>query len=339
MRPPSGRIAVNLELLLVTQYERERDLDGIGDELRRQVALAREGGLDGVGVSEHHVTTDKYLLNEPIIGHLTDAVGDMRLTMALCLLPYHHPVRIAEFGATVDVLTGGQFRLGVGLGYRDAEYDAFGIDQADGPGRLVEGLEVIERLWTEESVSYDGDHFDLADVTLWPKPVQNPRPPIWVGASNEASVRRGARIADGFLGAHVPFDLAQRQIADFRDERRETNRGAGEVGLLREVYVAETTAAAEAIVKEPLMRKYRSYTEWGQDDAIGGDTFDSEWERLSDERFLVGSPDDVIADLERYDEAMDLDSLFFRTQYPGIDLDDVRSSIELFADEVAPHFE
>ncbi len=145
-------------------------------------------------------------------------------------------------------------------------------------------------------------------MTLHPKPVQTPRPPIWVGASNESSVRRGARIADGFLGAHGPFNIAQRQIADFRDERAQTTRGEGEVGLLREVYVAETTETAEEILKEPLTRKYQGHTEWGQDDAIGGDTFESEWERVSDERSLVGSPADVIAELELYEDAMDLDS-------------------------------
>jgi alkanesulfonate monooxygenase SsuD/methylene tetrahydromethanopterin reductase-like flavin-dependent oxidoreductase (luciferase family) len=221
--PPDG---IDLELLLVTQYERDRDLQGVGEELRRQVETAREGGLDGVGVSEHHVTDDhQYLLNEAVVAHLADAVGEMRLSTALCLLPYHNPVRIAEFDATVDVLTGWRFRLGVGLGYREAEYDAFGVDRADGPGRLVECVEIIERLWTEDAVSYEGEHFQLEDVTIRPKPVQDPRPPIWVGASNESSVRRGARIADGFLGGHVPFDLACRQIADVRDEREATDRG------------------------------------------------------------------------------------------------------------------
>jgi alkanesulfonate monooxygenase SsuD/methylene tetrahydromethanopterin reductase-like flavin-dependent oxidoreductase (luciferase family) len=336
MFPPALLSVVNFELLLVTQYDPDRNLRDVGDDLRTQVELAREGGLDGVGVSEHHVTGDQYLLNEVVIAHVADAVGDMRLTTALCLLPYHNPVRIAEFGATVDVLTGGQFRLGVGLGYRDAEYDAFGVDRADGPGRLVEGIEVIERLWTEESVSFDGDHFQFTDVTLRPEPMQDPRPPVWVGASNESSVRRGARVADGFLGAHVPFDLARRQVADFRDERASTARGPGDVALVREVYVAETAAAAEATVKEPLMRKYRSYTDWGQDDAIGDDTFESEWEQLCDGRFIVGSPDDVVAEIERYDDAMELDSLFFRTQYPGMDPGDVTDSLELFAEEVAP---
>lgn len=331
---------MDLELLLVTQFARDRDLAGIGDELRRQVSLAREGGFDGVGVSEHHATADhQYLLNEAIVAHLADAVGDMRLTTALCLLPYHNPVRIAEFGATIDVLTGGRFRFGVGLGYRDAEYDAFGVDRADGPGRLVEALDVIERCWTADAVSFDGDHFDFEDVTIRPKPRQDPRPPIWVGASNESSVRRGARIADGFLCGHVPFEVARRQITDFRDERAATDRGPGEVALFRETFVAETTEAAEAAVREPLMEKYASYTDWGQDDAIGDDTFESEWGRLKDDRFLVGTPAEVAAEIARYEEAMDLDSLFVRTQFPGMDAETVRSSIELFGDEVVPEFE
>ena len=329
---------MDVDLLLVSQYDRDRDLRGIGDELRRQVELAEAGGFDGVGVSEHHVTDDQqYLLNESVVAYLADAIGDMRLTTSLCLLPYHNPVRIAEFGATVDVLTGGGFRLGVGLGYREAEYDAFGVDRADGPGRLVEGLEIIRRLWTEDEVSYDGDHFQLSDVTIRPKPLQEPRPPVWVGASNESSVRRGARIADGFLGGHVPFDVARRQIEDFRDEREARGRDPGEVAIFREMYVAETTEAAEAAVREPLMRKYASYTEWGQDDAIGDDTFHDQWEALKENRFLVGTPEDVVSEIERYRDAMGLDNLFVRTQFPGMDLDDVRSSIELFGDEVVPH--
>ena len=328
---------MDVDLLLVSQYDRDRDLRGIGDELRRQVELAAAGGFAGVGVSEHHVTDDQqYLLNESVVAYLADAVGDMHLTTSLCLLPYHNPVRIAEFGATVDVLTGGGFRLGVGLGYREAEYDAFGVDRADGPGRLVEGLEIIERLWTEDDVTYDGDHFQLEDVTIRPKPLQDPRPPIWVGASNESSVRRGARIADGFLGGHVPFDVARRQIADFRDEREKRDRGEGEVAVFREAFVAETAEAAEAAVRESLMRKYANYTDWGQDDAIGDDTFHSEWEALKADRFLVGTPDDVVDEIERYREAMDLDDLFVRMQFPGMDLADVRSSIELFGDEVLP---
>jgi alkanesulfonate monooxygenase SsuD/methylene tetrahydromethanopterin reductase-like flavin-dependent oxidoreductase (luciferase family) len=328
---------VDLGLLCVTQYDLDRDLRGIGDELATQTELADEAGFSVIGMGEHHATdSHQYLLNETALAHVAEHVGDMDLMASLVLLPFHNPVRIAELGATLDVLTGGQFRLGVGLGYRQQEYDVFGVDREDAPARLREGVEIIERLWTEDAVSYDGTHFSLDDVSIRPQPLQEPRPSIWAGASNESSVRRGARLADGFLGAHVPFSLAKRQVADFRDEREKQGLDPGRVGFLREAYVAPTTEEAEAIVKEPLMEKYASYSDWGQDDVIGGDDFDSPWDKLRSERFLVGSPEEVVADIERYTEAMDLDSLFVRTQFPGCDLADVHRSIELFGDEVVP---
>ena len=322
-------------LLLVTQYDLGREMNGIGKELVTQTELARDSGFDLVTVGEHHFTdSHQYLLNEAVLAHIAEHIGDMRLAATLSLIPYHNPARIAEFGATMDVLTGGQFVLGVGLGYRAKEYDVFGVTREDAPGRLTEGVEIIKRLWTEEVVTFDGEHFQLDDVSIRPQPLQDLHPPIWVGASNESSVRRGARIADAFIGAHVPFDLAKRQIEDFHDEREKQGLDPGEVGLIRETYVAATTEEAEAIVRDPLMGKYESYSDWGQDDVIGGDDFDSPWDKLRHERFLVGSPADVRADVERYRDAMDLDYLVIRTQFPGADFEDVHSSIELFGNEV-----
>jgi alkanesulfonate monooxygenase SsuD/methylene tetrahydromethanopterin reductase-like flavin-dependent oxidoreductase (luciferase family) len=326
-------------LLAVTQYEIDRDLRRIGDELVTQTQLANESGFDLISIGEHHFTdSHQYLLNESALAHIAQHVEDTRLVASLILLPYHNPARIAELGATLDILSDGQFTMGVGLGYRQKEYDVFGVERDDAVGRFRECVEIIKRLWTEEYVSYDGDYFQLDEVAIRPQPLQDPRPPIWTGASNESSVRRGARKTDGFLGAHVPFDLAQRQIEDFRDERETQGLDEGEVGLIREAYVAETREKAEEIVREPLMGKYESYSDWGQDDVIGGDDFDSPWDKLKHERFLVGSPEDVRADIERYKEAMDLDYLFIRTQFPGADFDDVHSSIELFGEEVIPSF-
>ena len=327
-------------LIAVTQYEAERDLRGIGDELIAQTELARESGFDLITIGEHHFTDDdQYLLNEAVLSHLAQHVGDMRLVSTLVLLPYHNPARIAELGATLDILSDGQFTLGVGLGYRQKEYDVFGVDRDDAVGRFVEGVEIIKRLWTEDSVTFDGKHFQLDDVSIRPQPLQKPRPPIWTGASNESSVRRGARMTDTFIGAHVPFDMAKRQISDFREEREANGLDAGEVGLIRETFVAETTEKAEELVREPLMGKYESYSQWGQDDVIGGDDFDSPWDKLRHERFLVGSPEEVREGIQRYKEAMDLDYVIIRTQYPGADFDAVHSSIELFGNEVIPHIE
>ncbi|WP_083252377.1 LLM class flavin-dependent oxidoreductase [Haladaptatus sp. W1] len=335
-------ICINMEfgLLLVSQYDESRPMRGIGDELVSQTELARDVGFDSVTVGEHHVTdSDQYLLNEAVVAHVAEHIGGMDLWTTLCLLPYHNPVRIAEFGATIDVLTGGQFRLGVGLGYREKEYDVFGVSKADGPGRLIEGVEIIKRLWTQDSVTYHGKHFNIEETSIRPQPLQDPRPPIWIGASNESSVRRAGRIGDGFIGAHVPFGLAKRQISDFYDERQTEGIDGGDVGFIREAFVAETTEQAEQAVREPLMGKYESYSNWGQDDAIEDDDFGSPWDKLRHERFLVGSPDDVIADIERYRDEMDLDYLVIRTQFPGSDFEDVHESIRLFGEEVIPAFQ
>ena len=327
---------MDVALFLVTQYDSARDLRGVSEELVTQTELARDGGFSGVCVGEHHVTEDAYLLNESVLAHVAGHVGEMWLGTGMSLLPYHNPVRIAEFGATMDVLTGGRFRLGVAQGYRPAEFEAFGIDRRDAVGRLVEGIEVIERLWTEESVTYEGDHFQLDDVSINPKPLQEPRPPIWVGASNESSIRRAARIADGWVGAHVPLSVAATQAEAFRDERTRSEGGDATVGLAREVFVADTTEKAEAIVRDPLMGKYESYSEWGQDDAIAGDDFDSPWDKLQHERFLVGDPEDVREGIERYRDAMDLDLLVVRTQFPGLSFADVHRSLELLTEDVLP---
>lgn len=329
---------MDLGFTLATQYSDSTALAGIGEELTAQTELAREAGFDGLFVSEHHVTDDAYLANEAVVAHVADHVGDMRLGTGVCLLPLHDPVRIAEFGATVDHLSGGGFVLGVAQGYRQAEFDAFDVEHETATGRLVEGVEIVERLWTEESVTYAGEHFELEDVSINPRPVQEPRPPILAGASNESSIRRAAHFADGWIGAHVPFDVAAAQVADFRDECA-TLGTDGQVGLAREMIVGETDAAAEAAVRESLLGKYEGYVEWGQDDVIASDDFDSPWEQLREERFVVGSPATVRRELERYRDAMDLDWLWARMQFPETEPAAVHESIRLFGDRVIPELD
>src|SRR5260370_25751144 len=114
-------------------------------------------------------------------------------------LPPPHPLEVAEQLATLDVITGGRLVFGVGLGYRDAENEAMGLDPRERVGRLVEGLEVIERLWNGEPVSYAGKHFRMRDLRISMRPLQRPRPPIWLAANADARVKRAARLGDARL--------------------------------------------------------------------------------------------------------------------------------------------
>jgi alkanesulfonate monooxygenase SsuD/methylene tetrahydromethanopterin reductase-like flavin-dependent oxidoreductase (luciferase family) len=117
---------MDVSYTLGTQFAPSRSLDGIAEELVYQTELLHDGGFYCLFVPEHHATDDSYLYNEAVVSYLANHVGDMTLGTGVRLLPFHNPVRIAQFGATVDHLTGGGFRLGVaqGIGPRSARCSA-----------------------------------------------------------------------------------------------------------------------------------------------------------------------------------------------------------------------
>src|SRR5216117_1697732 len=141
-----------------------------------QVRLARAVGFTSVWASQHYLS-DPFTYFQPIptLARVAADAPGMTLGTGCLLLPLHHPVEIAEQLATLDVITGGRFIFGVGLGYRDVENEAMGHDPKERVGRLVEGLEVIERLWNGEPVTYQGTHFRLRDVRISMRPLQRPR--------------------------------------------------------------------------------------------------------------------------------------------------------------------
>lgn len=315
------------------QFTPSHDLATLRSDIEAQIQTAETAGFDGVKCGEHHVTDDTYLNNEAVLAFAAPLAGDMHIATGICLLPYHSPVRIAEYGATMDVLTEGRFRLGVGQGYRPEEFAVFGIQKSEVAGRLQECIEVIKELWTSESVTYSGTYYEYDDISINPKPLQEPRPPIIVAASNENTVRRAAKIGDGWWASHVQFDILKEYVEAFREESP-----GGILGLSRGVFVAETDEKADALAKEPLMEKYNGYVEWGQSDVFDEDTFEREWEELKEDRFIIGSPETVISEIERYQSAFDLDFLAVKFQEPMMTFEDVRSSVELFGEKIIPYF-
>jgi alkanesulfonate monooxygenase SsuD/methylene tetrahydromethanopterin reductase-like flavin-dependent oxidoreductase (luciferase family) len=112
----------------------------------------------------------------------------------------HNPVRVAEDAATVDVISGGRFQLGVGVGYKVEEFASFAIPSKERAGRTNEGLEIIRRLWEGETLTFKGKYYEIHHAKLSPAPVQQPHPPLWVGGFTPAAIRRAAQYADGYIG-------------------------------------------------------------------------------------------------------------------------------------------
>src|SRR5947207_13487187 len=287
-----------------------------------QGRAARAAGFSHVWASQHYLSAPyTYFQPLPTLGRVAAESGDMALGTGVLLLPLHSPVDVAEQVATLDVITGGRFIFGVGLGYRDVENAALGVDPRARVGRLEEGLEVVERLWGGEPVSYQGKHFHLRDVRISLRPLQQPRPPIWLAANADVGVRRAARLGDAWLlNPHATLPTLERQQGLFRSTRRELGRPAATgTPLIKECYVAPDSSAAFAEAAAFLDAKYRAYRRWEQDKALpAGESFAGSFEELARDRFVLGDPVRVAEEIARYRERLGGTTLIFRIRWPGM---------------------
>ena len=176
---------------------RGENLDRCVDEVIAEAQLAEEMGFDSCFFGEHHQDRDGFLPS-PLIVATAVAASTTRLKVgtSVILLPLHHPVRLAEDVVTLDIVSKGRIALGVGLGYQEADFKAFGIPMNERVGRFEESVEIIRKCWTGEPFSHHGKHFHLDDVQVLPKPYTQPAPPLWIGASSKAAVVRAGRLAD-----------------------------------------------------------------------------------------------------------------------------------------------
>lgn len=139
------------------------------------------------------------------------ATAHVRLLAAAVLTPLYHPVWLAKLATTVDVVSGGRLTLGIGVGgEHPKEFAALGVPVKERGARTDECLEALRRLWTQDHVVYRGRHFSFEDVSIVPRPVQRPHPPIWVTGRKESAMRRAARLGDGWL----PMFYTPKQYSD-----------------------------------------------------------------------------------------------------------------------------
>ena len=157
----------------------------------RQVQAAQEAGFDLICTGQHYLAAPYQMSTSfPLLARLAAEAGDMEVAATIILVPLHNPVELAESVATMDAICQSRFIFGVGLGYREEEYAAFGVERV---GRLREALEVMKLLWTEEKVEFQGKYYQVPRTRPATRPVQHPHPPIWVAANNDAAIRRAAR--------------------------------------------------------------------------------------------------------------------------------------------------
>ena len=211
-----------------------------------QAVHAEQLGFESVWPVEQHFNADLSILPSPLLllAAVAERTRNLRLGIAIVLLPLTHPVRIAEEIATLDVISGGRVECGVGRGAIPNHFAGFGVPQAESRERFLEGLDMVLRAWSSERLSYRGRFFDCDDLAVVPKPVQQPHPPIRVAANSIDTFELMGRMGyDIFVATQVnPFPKLKEFVPLYRHARAAAGHTSSEgedLTLLCPLYVGE----------------------------------------------------------------------------------------------------
>ncbi|MBA2468187.1 MAG: LLM class F420-dependent oxidoreductase [Chloroflexia bacterium] len=216
------------------------------DQIGYQHILAYDHVLSGSQEAHHPKLVNRYDEHSPfhevfvLFGYLAAIVPNIEVVTGVLILPQRQTALVAKQAATLDLLTGGRTRIGVGIGWNDIEYQGLGESFGNRGKRLEEQMDVLRTLWRDPIVSYDGRWHTVDHAGLAPMPVQRPIP-LWIGGSAEVAVRRAARLADGFFPNSGSQETYERIMDILRDELQRTGRDAAAFGIEPRISVAGTS--------------------------------------------------------------------------------------------------
>ena len=314
-------------------------------EHRELVEAADQLGFDMIVAGQHFLGTElRYYQPVPYLTYLSMFAPKMSVVTGIMLLSMANPVDLAEQIATLDVLTAGKCVFGVGLGYSDREFKAFGVDPKVKVSRFEEGLDLIKRLWSGDRVDYVGRYWTVEGVTPSVLPAQRPRPPIWIGGQSSPGVRRAARLGDAWYAPPFPTHDALAQLRKLFLEEREAAGlpAAGDFPLRRELIVADSRSEARALAAERSALRYMTYARWG----LRGENTPARSAGAAgaagaavdvDEQFILGSPAECVDQLGELRESLGMTHFMYKAHWPGLPHRDAMRQLDRFGSEVLPH--
>ncbi len=317
---------------------------GSYEAMLSQAGDAEKLGFEAIVLAERHFRHADLLYPSPleVASAIAARTERIRIGTAGRILSLDHPIHIAEAAATLDVLSGGRLDFGVTRASLDGEaHAAFSSPEADSDGPFREALEVIMAAWTEDSFSYQGDHFGIPEVSVRPKPVQSPHPPIYLVA---VSPRRLAFAAERGLNVYIG---AVRSVSELAEAAATFRAGLGAAGhdprvptlsINRFVYVAESDSRAVAEFERPFMRLMHERAPDLKAALIAkyGSEADLTFEVFLRDFAVVGGPETVGARLAEILAATGCGYLLLTVNYVTLGHDLCLSSMGLLAGEVLP---
>ncbi|MGH7855077.1 MAG: LLM class flavin-dependent oxidoreductase [Candidatus Binatia bacterium] len=327
------------------------------EEFFDQAELADRLGFDAYWIAEIHCQPKFSLLSAPyvVLGAVAQRTKRLRLGVAVNTLPVHHPVQLAEEAAMLDLVSHGRMEFAAGGGHPHSRaYECFGADHKSTHDVMAEGMQIIRKAWSEDTLSFDGKFFQIPEVTVNPKPVQKPLPPFYMATSSLDGVEVAARLGVNlFLPIHtrMPEQVVEYANAYWNGLKEHGHDSkARELGLLIPMHLAKTTAEAKTRSEAGVMSYFKTildlrldYTEWlnrrgvelparlrtAAGAMVGFDTVCHKHAVIGDSALAV----EKLRDLTQKTGATNLLSWFNIGTVPHAA---VKASMEQFAEEVMP---
>ncbi len=327
-------------------------------EVLTEIEYGEELGFESVWLPEHHFAVYGMLGNPmTFAAAVSQRTHTMKIGTAIMVLPFQHPLRLAEDAALVDTLSDGRLMLGLGRGYQPPEFNGFGIPQERSSDIFEEGMEILTRALSREKFTYNGEFYQIKEPTeIFPKPIQQPHPPFYIASisprSYEVTAKYGASLMRSPQFANL--DAVASGFEVYKTKMREYGHDPDALDQPFSVrtYVAPTNAAAMGETENmvwffKLMATLlpgapgrptppSGYENYPLDPSVLGNvTVDDVWERGT----CFGDPDRVIELYKQYMHTVGATSFMCQLRVGGLSHEKVMRSMELFAKEVIPALE
>jgi alkanesulfonate monooxygenase SsuD/methylene tetrahydromethanopterin reductase-like flavin-dependent oxidoreductase (luciferase family) len=319
----------------------------------KEVELAERIGIDAVWFLEHHlIPTSPTPAPNLLIAAAAQHTSRIRFANMVNILPFHHPLQVAEEAAMLDNLTNGRFELGLGRGLRPPEFEAFGVDQQQSREMFLESFEIIRRVWADENFEHRGKYWTARkEAALAPPLVQHPHPPFLVSAQSEESLRWAAQHDIPFAQIDAMVDQARRDQALYREVQiAHGHAPVPRLYLMREIYVGETDARAREEAPPYLLQYWdlwNRYTQFSEGGKLP-DSYDF-WRRqapmlhamsfdeiVANDMVILGGPETVASAILRIADQLDPMGLTLVFKLGAMPYEVMERSMTLFGDEVMP---
>ncbi len=307
-------------------------------EALEEIVYAEQLGYSDCWTTEHHFVDDGYLPSQLVVlGAIAGRTQRIKIGTNVLLLPLHHPLRVAEDAAVLDLASGGRFTLGVGAGYVQFEFETLGVERTHRPSLMEEGVQVIRQAWDQGRIGFSGRRWQFPHLPFGPQPER--RIPIYLGAMSPAALRRAVRLGDGFLaGNPTNVELVKNQYAAIAAAMKAEGKTPESFPyvLSTTIYVGDRPEQAFKDVAPGIAYQTSRYAEWATDrDAPRPKRLTAD--HLEPKQFSwIGTPEDVAQNLVELHREVPYRQVCFWARLPGLTTHQVRRNLERFQSEVVP---